>query len=138
MLPRAILAYIFLVSHILLLFHSPKNLWKIWETQQIFFVLHLQQLIRMNLLLIRARSSKYLFKVSKRNTRRRSKIKYKLTIKRLEQCHWRCSGLFIFNFEHISHIFWCFCCWLWWSKSLVGSLWQRCQFLILASQRSSI
>ena len=28
----------------------------------------------------------------------------KLTIKTPERCHWRCSGVFIVNFEHISHL----------------------------------
>ena len=43
----------------------------------------------------------YLFKVNNRNTRTRCEICSKLTIKKPEQCHWRCSGLFIVNFEHI-------------------------------------
>ena len=29
----------------------------------------------------------------------------KLTIKTPERCHWRRSGVFIVNFEHISHLF---------------------------------
>ena len=33
------------------------------------------------------------------------KICSKLTIKAPEQRHWRCSGVFIVNFEHISHFF---------------------------------
>ena len=28
----------------------------------------------------------------------------KITIKTIERHHWRCSGLFIVNFEQISHI----------------------------------
>ena len=44
----------------------------------------------------------YLLKVSNRNTRTRCKICSKLTIKTSERHHWRCSGVFIVNFEHIS------------------------------------
>ena len=33
-------------------------------------------------------------------------VKYvKKAIKTPERCHWRCSAVFIVNFEHISHIF---------------------------------
>ena len=46
----------------------------------------------------------YLFKVNNRNTRTRREICSKLTIKTPEQCHWLCSGVFIVNFEHISHL----------------------------------
>ena len=45
-----------------------------------------------------------MFKVSNRNTRTRSEICSKLTIKTPEQRHWRRSGVFIVNFEHISHL----------------------------------
>ena len=41
----------------------------------------------------------YLFKVNNRNTRTRREICSKLTIKIV-----RCSGVFIVNFEHISHL----------------------------------
>ena len=47
---------------------------------------------------------KNLFKVNNRNTRTRSKICSKLTIKIPERRHWRRSGTFIVNFEHISHL----------------------------------
>ena len=46
----------------------------------------------------------YLFKVNNRNTRTRCEICSKLTIKTLERLPWRCSGVFIVNFEHISHL----------------------------------
>ena len=46
----------------------------------------------------------YLLKVNDRNTRTRCKICSKLTIKTPEQRHWRPSGVFIVNFEHISHL----------------------------------
>ena len=46
----------------------------------------------------------YLLKVNKRNTRTRCEICSKLTIKILERRQWRRSGIFIVNFEHISHL----------------------------------
>ena len=45
-----------------------------------------------------------LFKANNRNGRKRCKICSKLTITP-ERRHWRCSGFFIVNFEHISHLF---------------------------------
>ena len=44
-----------------------------------------------------------LLKVNNRNTRTRCEICSKLTIKTPERRHWRRSGVFIDNFEHISH-----------------------------------
>ena len=46
----------------------------------------------------------YMFKVKNRNTRPRCEICSKLTVKTPEQSHWRCSGVFIVNFEHTSHL----------------------------------
>ena len=46
----------------------------------------------------------YMFKVSKRNTRTRCEICSKLTIKTPERHQSRRSGVFIVNFEHISHL----------------------------------
>ena len=46
----------------------------------------------------------YLLKVNKRNTRTRCEICSALTIKTSERLHSRSSGLFIVNFEHISHL----------------------------------
>ena len=46
----------------------------------------------------------YLLKVNNRNARTRCKICSKLTIKTPERRHWRLSGVFIINFEHISHL----------------------------------
>ena len=46
----------------------------------------------------------YMFKADNRNTTIRCEICSKLTIKIPEQCHWRRSGIFIVNFEHISHL----------------------------------
>ena len=45
----------------------------------------------------------YLLKVNNRNIRTRCGICSKLTIKTPEQRQWRRSGVFIVNFEHISH-----------------------------------
>ena len=46
----------------------------------------------------------YMFKVNDRNTRTRREICSKLTIKIPERSQWRRSGIFIVNFEHISHL----------------------------------
>ena len=46
----------------------------------------------------------YLFKVNKGNTRTMCEIYSKLTIKTPERRHWPLSGVFIVNFEQISHI----------------------------------
>ena len=43
----------------------------------------------------------YLFKVNNRNTRKRCETCSKLTIKTPERRQWRCSGVFIVNFERI-------------------------------------
>ena len=39
-----------------------------------------------------------------RRTKTKCEICSKLTIKTPERCHWRCVGVFIVNFEHISHL----------------------------------
>ena len=46
----------------------------------------------------------YLLKVNNRNIRTRCEIFSKLTIKTPERRQWRHSGVFIVNFEHISHL----------------------------------
>ena len=46
----------------------------------------------------------YMFKVNNRNSITRCEICSKLTIKTPERRHWRRSGVFIVNFEHISHL----------------------------------
>ena len=46
----------------------------------------------------------YMSKVSNRNSRTRSEICSKLTIKIPQRRHWRRSSIFIVNFEHISHL----------------------------------
>ena len=45
-----------------------------------------------------------MFKVNNRNTRARCEICSKLTIKTSERRHWYRSGVFVVNFEHISHL----------------------------------
>ena len=45
-----------------------------------------------------------MFKVNNRNARTRCQICFKLTIKKKERHKWRCSGVFIVNSEHISHL----------------------------------
>ena len=57
-----------------------------------------------------------------RNTKWICDVCSKLTIKTPEQCQWYCSGVSILNFEHISHLSWCFHCWIWTSKCRLGSL----------------
>ena len=47
----------------------------------------------------------YLFKVNNRKTRRRCEICSKLTIKIEERRQWGRFGVFIVNFEHITHLF---------------------------------
>ena len=46
----------------------------------------------------------YMFKVNNRNTTARCDICSKLTINIPERRQWRHSGIFIVNFEHISHL----------------------------------
>ena len=45
-----------------------------------------------------------MFKGNNRNTRLKCEICSKLTIKTPERRQWRSSGVFIVNFEHISHL----------------------------------
>ena len=47
----------------------------------------------------------YLLKINNRSTKKRSEICSKLTIKTSERRQWRRSGIFIVNFEYISHLF---------------------------------
>ena len=46
----------------------------------------------------------YLLKLNNRNTRTRCEMCSKLTLKIPERRHWRRSGIFIVNLEHISHL----------------------------------
>ena len=58
-----------------------------------------------NVLQIKCIPSGHLLAQSKnRSTRTRCELCSKITIKTPEQLHWRRSGVFIVNFEHISHL----------------------------------
>ena len=65
----------------------------LWETSR--FSLHV---------LLPIPAGIYPLKVNNRNTRTRCEICSKLTINTPERRHWRRSGVFIVNFEHISHL----------------------------------
>ena len=62
------------------------------------FIILQDKLIRTN------PAGNYMFKVNNRNTRARCEICSKLTIKIPERCQWHRCGVFIINFEHISHL----------------------------------
>ena len=76
-------------------FTSNRKAWKVWK------VWHSEHCEKF--LLEYYPANFYLLKVNNRNTRKRSETCSKLTIKTPEQRHWRRSGAFIVNFEHISH-----------------------------------
>ena len=57
-----------------------------------------------------------MFKVGNRNTTKRCEICSKITIKTPKRRQWRCSGVSIVNYEHISHLF---------LKSLYPLTWRR-------------
>ena len=46
----------------------------------------------------------YMFKLNNKNTRTRCEICSKLTTKTPERRNWRRPGVFVVNFEHISHL----------------------------------
>ena len=52
----------------------------------------------------------YLLKINNRNTRKRCEICSKLIMKTPERRHWRHSGVFIVNFEHVSRLTLVFFC----------------------------
>ena len=59
--------------------------------------------LRRNGIMIHYPAGIYLLKVNNRNNKTRYEICSKLTINMLERRQWRRSGVFIVNFEHISH-----------------------------------
>ena len=63
----------------------------------------------------------YLFKFSNRNTRKKYEIRSKLIIKKPEWCQWHRSGVFIVNFELISHLFLLLIL----SRSIIAALWRN-------------
>ena len=76
------------------------------------------------------------FKVNNGNTRKRWEISSKLTIKTPERHHWRRSGFFIVNFEHISHLFQVFLLLTLNKEMLAGNLIKFHKFLLIC-QRST-
>ena len=76
-------------------FHFSFLVIKKYKNQQIIFIETVSFVLDL--------ASIYLLKVNNRNTRTRCEICSKLTIKTPER-HWRRSGVFIVNFEHISHL----------------------------------
>ena len=80
-------------------FGWTKNIfWKTWYRKNEQW----QKMILLNLESFR--SNIYLYKVNNRNTTKRCEICSKLTIKNPERRHWRASGVFIVNSEHISQL----------------------------------
>ena len=73
-----------------------------------FSIMHMKVdcIIKWSALFIRKKipAGIFLFKVNNRNTRTRCEICSKLTINTPERRQWRRSGVFIVNFEHISHL----------------------------------
>ena len=64
--------------------------------------------------------------VNNRNTRKRCKMCSMLTLEILEKHHWSRYGVFIVNFEHISHIFLVLFCSLWAVKCFLGCSMVKC------------
>ena len=64
----------------------------------------------------------YQLKVDNGNTKKMHEICSKLTVKTPERRHWRCSIVFVVNFENIAHPFLVFLCWLWKIKFLLWIL----------------
>ena len=71
-------------------------------SKAIFFLHNFFDLRRIQ---ISAPAGIYLLKVNNRHNRTRCEICSKLIIKIPERRQWRRSGIFIVNFEHISHLF---------------------------------
>ena len=63
-----------------------------------------KQLIYNSKVTLNIPASNYMFKVNNRTTRTRCEICSDVTIKTTEQRQWRRSGVFIVNFEQISHL----------------------------------
>ena len=61
-----------------------------------------------------------MFKVNNRKGRKRCEICSKITLKTPERCCWRCSVVFVVNFEHIHSYLRDFYCWFWVSKCYLG------------------
>ena len=73
----------------------------------------------------------YLLKVNNRNSETICEICSKLTIKKPERRHWRRSGVFIVDFEHMSHLALMFLFLIWTCNCrLVVTLW-KCQYHLI-------
>ena len=92
------------VKHSAKLTSFPQTIFKIFE---IFWSVSLLKMEEINL-----HSKTYLFKVSNKNARKWCEICLKLTIKTPKRRHWHLFGVFVVNFEPISHLFYCLHCWL--------------------------
>ena len=75
----------------------------------------------------------YLFKVDNRTSRKRREVSSKLIIKIPERRQWRRFGVFIVNFEHISHLILAFLDFLF----LIGCN-QECLFLCEFAQNQKL
>ena len=88
----------------------PSCVWFLREKSKVA-ILCLAKNVILNFLRIQIKQSiiktsptdNYMFKDNDRNTRTRCEICSNVTIKTPERRHWHCSGVFIVNFEHISH-----------------------------------
>ena len=65
-----------------------------------------EKVLTINLFLVKTiyPANIYLFKINNKNTRKTCEICSKLTTKTAEWRHWRRSGVFVINSEHISHL----------------------------------
>ena len=57
-----------------------------------------------------------LLKVSNKNTKKKSEIFSRLTLKTRDRRHWRRSGILLLALKRFHTLFWCFYCWLWAGK----------------------
>ena len=85
-----------------------RAVYETFENRRVFrMILSFLEIICMSLFLSIFASypaGNYMFKVNNRNTRARCEICSELTIKIPERRHWRRSGIFIVDFEHILHL----------------------------------
>ena len=89
-----------------ILWHWPSTYLECWqfiESTRYFFLVTMQ----LKISYYNCLCSQQTFTCSKSTikTLSRCDICLKITMKTPEWCHWRCSGIFLVNFEHISHLF---------------------------------
>ena len=70
----------------------------------------------------------YLLKVNNRNSETICEICSKLTIKKPERRHWRRSGVFIVDFEHMSHLALMFLFLIWTCNCRLVVTLRKCQY----------